>query len=49
MIGLPEVETAPLDGLDAKDKEYDRLAEYFESHIDVKRLFATVLGSAFKG
>ncbi|MGD8292441.1 MAG: cobyric acid synthase [Desulfobacterales bacterium] len=49
MIGLPEVETATLDGLDAKDQEYDRLADYFESHIDVPRLMATVLGSTFKG
>ncbi len=42
MIGLPEVETATLDGLDAKDKEYDRLADYFESHIDVKEIVTTL-------
>ena len=45
-IGLPEVETVTLEGLEAKDKEYDLLAEHFKSHIDVEELVATVLGSA---
>jgi adenosylcobyric acid synthase len=44
-IGLADVETAELEGLAAKDKEYDLLAEYFETHIDVKGLVTTVLGS----
>ncbi|MEJ2284535.1 MAG: cobyric acid synthase, partial [Desulfobacterales bacterium] len=34
-IGLSDVKTSTLEGLEAKDKEYDLLAEYFESHIDV--------------
>ncbi len=41
-IGLAHVETSVLEGLAAKDKEYDRLAEYFESHIDVGGIVATV-------
>ena len=48
-IGLDDVKTSELEGLEAKDKEYDLLAEYFESHIDVKELVATVLGSGFRG
>jgi hypothetical protein len=42
---LPDVETATLEGLEAKDKEYDLLAEHFKSHIDVEGLVTTVLGS----
>ena len=34
-IGLPGIKTATLEGVEAKDREYDLLAEYFESHIDV--------------
>ncbi len=41
-IGLTEVQTSELEGLEAKDKEYDLLAEYFEAHIDVRRIVATV-------
>jgi adenosylcobyric acid synthase len=48
-IGLADVETSELEGLEAKDKEYDLLAEYFESHIDVKKIVATVQGSGFRG
>jgi adenosylcobyric acid synthase len=44
-IGLPNVETSILEGLKAKDREYDLLAEYFESHIDVKGIVATVQDS----
>jgi adenosylcobyric acid synthase len=44
-IGLPDIETAALEGLEAKDREYDLLAEYFETHIDVKAIVATVQGS----
>ena len=47
-IGLPDVETATLEGLEAKDKEYDLLAEHFESHIDVEGLVNTTLGSGFR-
>ena len=48
-IGLADVETSQLEGLEAKDREYDLLAEYFENHIDVKRLVTAVLGSGFRG
>ena len=48
-IGLSDIETSTLDGPEAKDREYDLLVEYFESHIDVKELVATVLGSGFRG
>ena len=41
-IGLVDVETSDLEGLEAKDKEYDLLAEYFETHIDVRGLATTV-------
>ncbi|MCP4628601.1 MAG: cobyric acid synthase [bacterium] len=44
-IGLAHVETSELEGLEAKDKEYDLLAEYFESHIDVRGIVATVQDS----
>ena len=37
-IGLPDVKTSNLEGLEAKDREYDMLAEYFESHIDVNAI-----------
>jgi adenosylcobyric acid synthase len=48
-IGLPNIETSSLEGLEAKDREYDLLAEYFESHIDLKKIVATVQGSGFRG
>jgi adenosylcobyric acid synthase len=48
-IGLADVETSDLEGLEAKDKEYDLLAEYFETHIDVKKIVATVQVSGFRG
>jgi adenosylcobyric acid synthase len=47
-IGLPDVETATLEGLEAKDKEYDLLAEHFESYIDIEGLVNTTLGSGFR-
>jgi adenosylcobyric acid synthase len=47
-IGLSDIETSSLDGLEAKDREYDLLAEYFESHIDVNGLVKTVQGSGFR-
>jgi adenosylcobyric acid synthase len=34
-IGLPDVKTSNLEGLESKDREYDLLAEYVESHIDI--------------
>jgi len=48
-IGLPDIETSTLEGLEAKDKEYDLLAGYFESHIDVQAIVATVQGLQVQG
>jgi hypothetical protein len=31
-----------LGGLEARNREYDLLAEYFEKHIDVRGIVATV-------
>jgi len=41
-IGLPDIEVSELEGPESKDREYDLLAEYFESHIDVDGIMATV-------
>jgi adenosylcobyric acid synthase len=41
-IGLARIQTSELEGVEAKDREYDLLAEYFESHIDVAGIVATV-------
>jgi adenosylcobyric acid synthase len=37
-IGLADVETSELEGLEVKDREYDLLAEYFEAHINMDRI-----------
>jgi adenosylcobyric acid synthase len=37
-IGLKHIKTAELEGLDARDKEYDLLAQYFEAHIDTQNI-----------
>lgn len=37
-IGLPGIKTAELSGFDARDNEYELLAEHFEAHIDVKSI-----------
>jgi len=47
-IGLPDVKTSTLEGPEVKDKEYDLLAEYFEAHIDVKKIVATVQGASLE-
>ena len=39
-IGLKHIDVSDLGGLDARNKEYDRLAEYFEKYIDVDSLIA---------
>ena len=41
-IGLPNIRTSELDGIDARDKEYDLLAEYFETHIDIKSIIEII-------
>jgi adenosylcobyric acid synthase len=41
-IGLDGVEIPELDGLDARDKEYDLLADYFEKYIDTQSIFDIV-------
>jgi adenosylcobyric acid synthase len=37
-IGLPRIKTSEMEGFDARDREYDLLAEYFEEHIDAKSI-----------
>ncbi|MGD8262439.1 MAG: cobyric acid synthase [Desulfobacterales bacterium] len=44
-IGLPNIKTADLDGLQAKDKEYDLLAEYFETYIDTNSIMDLTAGN----
>ena len=44
-VGLTEVETSTLEGLEAKDREYDLLAEYFESHINMNSIRGLVPGN----
>ncbi len=46
-IGLENLATSDLGGLEARNREYDLLVEHFEKHIDVKSLTATVQGSGF--
>ncbi len=41
-IGLGDLEISDLGGLEARNREYDRLAEYFESHIDTDEIVATL-------
>jgi adenosylcobyric acid synthase len=43
-IGLKNLATSDLGGLEARNREYDLLVEHFEKHIDVKAIVATVLG-----
>ncbi|MBW2439302.1 MAG: cobyric acid synthase [Deltaproteobacteria bacterium] len=42
-IGLEHLPASELDGLEAKNREYELLAEHFEHHIDVKGLVKSVL------
>jgi adenosylcobyric acid synthase len=37
-IGLPEVEVPDVGGIEARNKEYDLLAEHFEKYIDVESI-----------
>jgi adenosylcobyric acid synthase len=48
-IGLRDFEISDLGGLEARNREYDLLAEYFENHIDIKEIVATVQGLGFRG
>ena len=41
-IGLGKVRISELEGLEAKDKEYELLAEHFENYIDIESLFAII-------
>jgi adenosylcobyric acid synthase len=41
-VGLNDIEVPDLGGLEARDKEYDMLAEHFEKHIDIDSIIATV-------
>jgi adenosylcobyric acid synthase len=44
-IGMSDIETSTLDGPEAKDREYDLLVEYFESHLDIKGINDLVSGN----
>jgi adenosylcobyric acid synthase len=37
-IGLAHIRTSELEGFEARNREYDLLAEYFEEHIDVNSI-----------
>ena len=37
-IGLPEIEVSELEGLEARNREYDLLAEHFARHVDMKSI-----------
>jgi adenosylcobyric acid synthase len=41
-IGLNDFETSQLEGLEARDREYDLLADHFEQHIDVQSIMKMV-------
>jgi adenosylcobyric acid synthase len=41
-IGLDGVEIPQLDGLDARDRQYDLLADHFEKYIDTRSIFDIV-------
>ena len=41
-IGLHDLEVSELGGLEARNREYDLLAEYFEKHIDINSIMETV-------
>jgi len=41
-IGLGDLEISDLGGLEARNREYDLLAEYFEEHIDVEEIIKIV-------
>jgi adenosylcobyric acid synthase len=41
-IGLNDLEVSDLGGLEARNREYDLLAEYFEKHIDIHGIMETV-------
>jgi adenosylcobyric acid synthase len=41
-INLPDVETSDLEGLRAKDREYDLLAEHFGGHIDTAGIVSLI-------
>ena len=48
-IGLNNLSTSHLGGLEARNREYELLVEHFEKHIDIEEMVVTVLGSGFRG
>jgi adenosylcobyric acid synthase len=42
-IGLKNISTPDVGGLDARNREYELLVDHFEKHIDVNEIVATVL------
>jgi len=47
-IGLENLPTSDLGGLDARNREYELLVEHFEKHINVAEIVETVLGSPLR-
>jgi adenosylcobyric acid synthase len=43
-IGLENLSTSDLGGLDARNREYELLVEHFEKHIDIESLISTIDG-----
>jgi adenosylcobyric acid synthase len=41
-IGLPNIKTSKLEGIEARDKEYDLLAEHFEAHIQTDSIIEII-------
>ncbi len=47
-VGLENMSTSDLGGLDARNREYELLVEHFEKHIDVEKMVAAVLGAPLR-
>ena len=47
-IGLPEVDVPAVGGIEARNKQYDLLADHFEKYVDVARIVKLAAGSGLK-
>jgi len=45
-IGLPGIDVADIGGIEARNREYDLLAEHFQKHVDVERIVKLVTNRA---
>jgi adenosylcobyric acid synthase len=41
-IGLGDIEVSQLEGLEARNKEYDLLADHFEKYVNIERIMKLV-------